>query len=55
MLCRSVAGNSVADHLCYMGVSLEAENWASCSFILSGNPTETLNGGLVIQIPISST
>ena len=33
-VCRSVYGNSIADHLEYFGVQLQAETWGSCSIVL---------------------
>ncbi|KAJ8623158.1 hypothetical protein MRB53_031687 [Persea americana] len=32
--CRSVYGNSIADHLEYFGVQLQAETWGSCRIVL---------------------
>ncbi|XP_057960136.1 lipase-like [Malania oleifera] len=31
---RSVAGNSISDHLVYYGVELEAETWGSCRIVM---------------------
>lgn len=51
---RSVSGNSIADHLCYLGVYLQADNWASCSFFLTHNLTEMTTDSFVIRLPLSS-
>ncbi|RWR94122.1 lipase [Cinnamomum micranthum f. kanehirae] len=32
--CRSVSGNSIADHLKYFGVQLQAESWGSCRIVM---------------------
>ena len=34
MNCRSVAGNSIADHLVYFGVELMCETWRSCGIVM---------------------
>ena len=34
ILCRSVAGNSIADHLEYYGVILHSESWNSCRIVM---------------------
>lgn len=51
---RSVAGNSISDHLCYMGVFLQADTWASCSFILrnSADLAVTTADGFFIKLPL---
>lgn len=33
-VCRSVYGNSIADHLEYFGVHLQAESWGSCRIVM---------------------
>lgn len=51
---RSVSGNSISDHLCYMGIFLQADTWSSCSFILRSNVNEadTTDDGFVIKLPL---
>ncbi|MCO5603724.1 hypothetical protein L7F22_057875 [Adiantum nelumboides] len=51
---RSVAGNSISDHLCYMGIFLQADTWSSCSFILRNNENlaVTTADGFVIKLPL---
>ncbi|KAH6555691.1 hypothetical protein KP509_1Z235400 [Ceratopteris richardii] len=51
---RSVAGNSISDHLCYMGVFLGADSWGSCSFILRKNVNLAVKteDGFVIKMPL---
>lgn len=34
---RSVRGNSISDHLTYLGVSLQAETWRSCGIVTGTN------------------
>ncbi|KAG0498458.1 hypothetical protein HPP92_003149 [Vanilla planifolia] len=34
---RSVLGNSVSDHLVYLGVDLQAETWRSCGIVTGSN------------------
>ncbi|MCO5568773.1 hypothetical protein L7F22_022473 [Adiantum nelumboides] len=51
---RSVAGNSISDHLCYMGIFLQADTRSSCSFILRNkeNLAVTTADGFVIKLPL---
>ncbi|KAH7298402.1 hypothetical protein KP509_25G041800 [Ceratopteris richardii] len=51
---RSVAGNSIPDHLCYMGLSLQADTWSPCSFILTNNENMTIEteDGFIIKMPL---
>ena len=49
---RSVSGNSISDHLCYLGVFLQAETWSTCSFILQSNVAEVTSGGFFIRLPL---
>lgn len=51
---RSVYGNSVEDHLCYMGVFLEADTQASCAFILRSTTIEVSDGRIIFETPFSS-
>ncbi|XP_042475021.1 lipase-like isoform X2 [Macadamia integrifolia] len=51
--CRSVAGNSIFDHLAYFGVDLRAKTWGSCkmvtdSYTLSYGKTD-LNGNIILS------
>ncbi|XP_047055889.1 probable feruloyl esterase A [Lolium rigidum] len=32
--CRSVSGNSILDHITYLGVSMHAEAWSSCRIVM---------------------
>lgn len=34
LVCRSVSGNSIMDHLQYFGIQLQAETWGSCRIVL---------------------
>lgn len=49
---RSVMGNSIADHLVYFGVNLQAESWNSCKIVTDpprlGQYTRTDNAGNII-------
>jgi hypothetical protein len=31
---RSVSGNSVKDHINYLGISMHAEDWSSCRIVM---------------------
>lgn len=50
--CRSVRGNSISDHLVYLGVSLHAETWRSCGIVAGTNMKKyqiDLSGNIIIS------
>ncbi|KAK8959746.1 Phospholipase A1-II 4 [Platanthera guangdongensis] len=50
--CRSVRGNSISDHLVYLGVSLHAETWRSCGIVTGPNMKKyqtDLSGNFIIS------
>ncbi|XP_077218972.1 putative feruloyl esterase A isoform X2 [Tasmannia lanceolata] len=55
---RSVTGNSIADHLVYFGVELQAETWGSCRIVMDRSMIKgnmDLNGNFVLsRDPITS-
>ncbi|KAL8142812.1 hypothetical protein V2J09_015844 [Rumex salicifolius] len=55
---RSVMGNSIADHLCYFGVNLQAESWNSCKIVtdprLAKYSTIDNAGNIILKKPSSS-
>lgn len=48
---RSVSGNSIADHLQYYGVSLQAESWGSCGIPWN---TQMNNNDEKVEVEIKS-
>lgn len=49
---RSVTGNSIADHLHYYGIELQAETWGSCRIVMDNSMMEEsvdLNGNFILS------
>jgi len=49
---RSVIGNSVRDHIYYLGVSMHAEDWSSCRIVMDYSRLQyqmDLKGNLVLS------
>ncbi|XP_006645298.1 lipase-like [Oryza brachyantha] len=50
--CRSVSGNSVQDHIYYLGVSMHAEAWSSCRIVMDYSRLRyqmDINGNIVLS------
>uniref|UniRef100_A0A0D6R374 Fungal lipase-type domain-containing protein n=1 Tax=Araucaria cunninghamii TaxID=56994 RepID=A0A0D6R374_ARACU len=47
---RSVSGNSLTDHLEYYGVSMQAETWGKCGWVLKADQNGSYDAKVVIDI-----
>lgn len=47
---RSVSGNSITDHLEYYGVSMQAETWGTCGWVVQDDQTGGNDGKVDIDI-----